>query len=60
MWMVISLLDVLADDYTPMLLWGLECHRSFGVAHGCTRGSSWLVTTCQEVRYVFEDLSHNT
>lgn len=56
---VINLLGVLTDDCTPMLFWELECHMSFGDAHGCASESGWLITTCQEVGYVFEDLSHD-
>lgn len=56
MWVVISLLAVLADDCAPMLYLEPECHPSFDIAHGYDRGSGWLVTTCQEVRCVFEVL----
>ena len=55
----IIILCVQTNGCVSMLFWDLECRMNFCVTHGCTRGSSQLVTTnCQEVGCIIEDLIH--
>lgn len=55
---IISLFSVMEGDCSSMIFSMLACHTSFGVAHGCARGASWLVTTCQDVECAINDLTH--
>ena len=49
MHVVLILLGILLDDGAPMLIWEPMYRSSLDITYGCTRGSSWLVTTCHEV-----------
>lgn len=56
MQVVISLWDVLVDGCAPELLWEFECRIGFCTNHGYACGKRWLLTTCQEVKCIFENI----
>lgn len=53
-WVVVSLLDVLAYGCTPELKWDIECHARVCIDHVYAHGNSWFVINFQKFKSVFE------